>query len=97
MKLFEDYPKNIAKYIHDNKLSHWQTIKDMDYVSFWFENLVNDITPRFVPITKLITNEEIKKGEIYLRSKKLIVNKANLTRLFGCNFFSSYNKLNLSI
>lgn len=93
MNLFDNYPRNFERYVKTNKLSHWQMLKDMGYVSFWFENLVNEITPRLVPITKMITHEEIENGKHYLICNGMLVNKANLTRLFGCSFFSSYNNL----
>lgn len=93
MNLFDNYPRNFERYIKTNKLSHWQTLRDMEYVSFWFENLVNEMTPRLVPITKMITNEEIENGKKYLISKEMIVNKSTMSRLIGCNFHSSYNQL----
>lgn len=95
MNLFEDYPRNFERYIKANRLSHWRMLKDMGYVSFWFESLVNDITPRLVPITKMITNEEIVNGKKHLIRNGVIINKASLSRLFGCNFFSSYNNLSI--
>jgi len=93
MKLFEDYLQSLSRYIKANNLSHWQMIKDMGYVSFWYENLINGIIPRHISITKLITQEEIENGKKYLISKNILVNKASLSRLFGCSFFSIYNKL----
>ena len=91
--LFEKFPINIKKYIKNNNLSYWQIIKDMDYISFWFDDLINKIVPRKIPISKLLTRKEIENGKKYLKSRKLIINKANMSRLFGCNFFSIYNKL----
>lgn len=95
MNLFDNYPRNFKRYVETNKLSHWQMLKDMGYISFWFENLVNGISPRLVPITKMITNEEIENGKKYLIKNGVIINKASLSRLFGCNFFSSYNNLDI--
>jgi len=95
VKLFENYPKSLSRYIKVNNLSHWQMIKDMGYVSFWYENLINGIIPRHIPITKFITQEEIENGKKYLISKNILVNKASLSRLFGCSFFSVYNKLGI--
>ena len=95
MYLFDDCPRNLEKYIKENNLNHWQVVKDMGYISFWFGTLVNEITPRFMPITKFITNKEIEKGKIYLLKNNIEVNKASLSRLLGCNFFSIYNNLNI--
>lgn len=93
--LFKKYPKNIKKYIKRNNLSYWQITKDMNYISFWFENLINGIIPREVNTSKLLTVGEIEKGKKYLISKGFIINKANLSRLFGCSFFSKYNSLDI--
>lgn len=93
--LFTNYPKNIKKYIKENNLSYRQIVRDMDYICFWFENLINRIVPRKVYISKILTKNEIKNGKIYLKSKGLLINKATLSRLFGCNFFSRYNKLDI--
>lgn len=91
--LFKEYPPRIKQFILFNKLTYWKTLKDMPYISFWFESLINSITPRYSSITKLITNEEIENAKQYLLSKNTPVTKANLTRLLGCNFFSVYNDL----
>ncbi|MDD2356455.1 MAG: TniQ family protein [Thiovulaceae bacterium] len=91
--LFENYPYNFIEYIKANKLSHWQLTQDMDYVPFWYETLVNEISPQVVPFSKLVTDEEIEAAKKYLLANNIPINKANLTRLLGCNFFSSYNDL----
>ena len=95
MYLFENYPRNLEKYIRENNLNHWQVVKDMGYTSFWFETLINEISPKFIPITKFITDKEIENGKKYLIKNNIEVNKASLSRLLGCNFFSIYNKLNV--
>jgi len=93
--LFRNYPKNLKNYIKINNLSHWLVVRDMEYVSFWFEGIINEIVPREIYSSRLLTKREIKNGKKYLKSKGLLVNKANLSRLFGCSFFSSYNKLDI--
>lgn len=93
--LFENYPQNLRKYIKGNNLSHWCTLRDMDYISFWFENIVNKISPKTIYKAKILTKKEISNGKKYLRSKGLVINKANMSKLFGCSFFSIYNNLKL--
>jgi hypothetical protein len=93
--LFKDYPVRLKQFILLNELTYWKTLKDMPYISFWFQNLINSITPRYISITKLITDEEIKNAKQYLFSKGTPITKANLTRLLGCNFFSIYNDLEI--
>lgn len=95
--LFFNYPHNIREYIISNQLSHWQSIRDMTYISFWFETLINNITPHYIPYSKIITDKEIIACKEYLLSRGYIINKANLTKLLGCNFFSSYNNLGIRI
>lgn len=92
--LFDNYPNNFKKYIFANNLSHWDMVKEIKYLSFWYENLVNYITPRYIAFGDIITNEEIENGEKYLISHGLEVTKANLSRLFGnINYFTNF-KLN---
>lgn len=91
--IFLNYPHNIRDYIAANELTHWQTTRDMTYLPFWFETLINDISPHYVPYSKIVTDGEIKACKKYLLSKGEIINKANLTKFLGCNFFSSYSKL----
>lgn len=91
--LFENYPYRIKSFILANQLTYWKTLKDMRYVSFWFDNLINSITPRYISTTQMITSKEIENAKRYLLAKNTPITKANLTKLLGCNFFSSYNKL----
>ncbi len=59
------------------------------------KSIVNAITPRYIPFSKLVTRNEIKNCKYYLKSRGLLINKVNMTRLLGCNFFSVYNKLDI--
>jgi len=86
--LFENYPNNFQKYIHKNNLSHWDMVKEIKYLSFWYENLVNDITPRYISFSHIVTTKEIENGKKYLIAHGLEMTKANLSRLFGnINYF----------
>lgn len=94
--LFENYPNNFKKYILANNLSHWDMVKEIKYLSFWYENLVNNITPKYVAFGDMITDKEIENGKRYLISHGLEISKANLSRLFGnINFFSNMSILHI--
>lgn len=93
MKVFDNYPNRLKNYILQNNLSHWELTKDMAYIPFWYEEFINKVNPKLVSHSTFITKQEIDAAKRYLKSKNMIVNKANLTRLLGCNFFSSYNNL----
>lgn len=94
--LFEAYPKNLEQFMYANNLTHWDMVKEIRYLSFWYENLVNNITPRYIAFGDMITNKEIENGKKYLMSQGLKINKTNLSRLFGnINFFSKYINLSL--
>jgi Zn ribbon nucleic-acid-binding protein len=95
--LFENYPREITKFVNTNKLTYWKTLKDMHYVCFWFDNLVNSISNRVIHCANRITEEEILSAMNYLKKRGFIINKINLTNLMGCNFFSSYNKLDIKM
>ena len=45
MDLFEEYPIRLKSFILKNKLSHWQMLKDMAYISYWYDELINSIFP----------------------------------------------------
>jgi Zn ribbon nucleic-acid-binding protein len=92
--LFEAYPRNLEQFIHANSLTHWDMVKEIRYLSFWYDNLVNNIIPRYIAFGDIITVEEIENGKKYLASQGLEINKANLSRLFGnINYFSKYQDL----
>lgn len=93
--LFRCYPENLKNYFKANNLSHWASLKDMEDISFWLDNLINKLSPRIIYPAKLLTNEEILNAKTYLKMKKIEINKSNMTKLLGANFFSCYNKLEL--
>jgi len=94
--LFEAYPKNLEQFIHANSLTHWDMVKEIRYLSFWYDNLVNNIIPRYIAFGDMITMGEIANGKKYLASQRLEINKANLSRLFGnINYFSKYQYMPL--
>lgn len=94
--LFKNYPNNFQKYITKNNLSHWDMVKEIKYLSFWYETLVNNIRPKYIALGNMITAKEIKNAKKHLKSRGLKINKANLSRLFGnINYFHSYNGIDI--
>lgn len=93
MYIFDNYPVNLRKYILENNLAHYDMTDEMKYIPFWYENIVNEITPRYMPHSMTVTKEESNAAEKYLKSIGREVNKANLTKLLGCNFYSNDNTL----
>jgi len=82
MYLFEDYPNHFSQFITMNHLTHWGMMKDLRYKAFWYENLVNNITPRYIAFGNMVTEEEVKNAIKYLKQQKIPIIKANLQRLF---------------
>ncbi len=97
MDLFEEYPIKLKRFVLDNNISNWQMTRDMSYISYWYDELINSIIPREIYRSKFITDEEIQNAKKYLISQGIEVNKSSMSRLTGCNFHSSYNKLNIKI
>ena len=95
MDLFEDYPNKFKKFVLANKISHWQMTKDMTYIPYWYDKLINSIVPREIYISKFITDEKIQNKKSYLISRRVEVNKSSMSRITGCNFHSSYNNLKI--
>ena len=65
----------------------------MEKIPYWYQKSVNEISPKTIYDAKMITEEEILNGIIYLKKSNILINQANLTKLLGTNFFSSYNQL----
>jgi len=93
MYLFDKYPLNMKKFIYENKLTHYKMLKDMNYVSFWYDSLINTLSPRYVPYSKIITDQEIQNAKRHLIRNHKPLNKKNMSEILGCNFFSKYNNL----
>jgi hypothetical protein len=95
MDLFEEYPIKFKRFILENKICHWQMTRDMAYISYWYDELINGITPREIYNARIITDEEIRNARKYLISQGIEVNKSSMSRITGCNFHSKYNQLSL--
>ncbi len=93
MYIFEDFPNNLKAYIQSNELTYYNLTTKVHNIPFWYERAVNEISPRYLPHSMTITKEEVEHAEQYLKSIGKDVNKANLTRLLGCNFGSNDNDL----
>lgn len=93
LSIFEKFPKNFELFITQNKLSNFDMVKDMKNIPYWYEKIVNEISPKIVYLARMVSEEEILNGIKYLKKSDILVNQANLTKLLGYNFFSSYNQL----
>ena len=93
MYIFDNYPHNLKAFILENKFTHYDMTDEMRYVPFWYETIVNEITPRYIPHSMTVTKEEVESAKYYLRSIGKEVNQINLTKLLGCNFYSNDNDL----
>lgn len=91
--LFDDFPHNLENYIMVNKLTYYNMTTKVQNIPFWYEKIVNTITPRYVPHSMTVTKEEVKHAERYLKAIGKEINKTNLTKLLGCNFGSNDNNL----
>lgn len=93
MYLFEDFPHNLRRYITANKLTHRDLTTKMVDVPFWYEEVVNEIVPKYMPHSMSVTREEVENAKRYLIAIGKDVNKMNLSELLDCNFYSRDNKL----
>ncbi len=93
MYIFEDFPHNLKAYIQSNELTYYNLTTKMSDIPFWYEKAINKITPRYLPHSMTVTKEEVEHAERYLKSIRKEINKANLTKLLGCNFGSNDNDL----
>ena len=93
MYLFDNFPKNLERYIFQNKLTYHDLTTKIPYIPFWYETNVNEITPKYLSHSMTVTQEEVEHAAQYLKSIGKEINKVNLTRLLGCNFYSNDNNL----
>jgi GTPase Era involved in 16S rRNA processing len=93
MYIFEDFPHNLEAYIKTNKLTYHDLTTKVQEIPFWYETAVNEISPQYLPHSITVTKEEVEHAEQYLKSIGKEINKANLTKLLGCNFASNDNDL----
>lgn len=94
MYIFDNYPKNFKSFMKKNRLTYWDMVKEIKYLSFWYDTLVNNITPRYVAFGDIITKEEIENAKKYLKRNGIDIIKANLQRLFGArNYFFRLKKI----
>lgn len=94
MYIFDNYPKNFKSFMKKNRLTYWDMVKEIKYLSFWYDTLVNNITPRYVAFGDIITKEEIENAKKYLKRNGMDIIKANLQRLFGArNYFFRLKKI----
>jgi len=87
LKLFEDYPHNVIKFVSSNKLSHWNLTKDMNLIPYWYEKLLDKIAPKPSFTSTLLTPEEVISAIKWLKTQKIEINKANIRQLFQCDFY----------
>ena len=83
LSLFDKYPNNLKQYIDANHKTHWNMVKEIRYLSYWYDTCINNIVPRYIAFGDFVTNEEIENGIKYLKSQHKEITKANLSRLFG--------------
>ncbi|WNL26759.1 TniQ family protein [Arcobacter cryaerophilus gv. pseudocryaerophilus] len=95
LSIFEEFPKRLELFMTQNQLSNFEMVRDIKVVPYWYEESVNEIFPKIVYLSRMVSEEEILNGIKYLKKRDILVNQSNLTKLLGCNFFSSYNKLKI--
>lgn len=93
LSIFEKFPKKLELFMTQNRLSNFEMVRDIKVVPYWYEKSVNEISPKIVYLARMVTKEEILNGIKYLRKRNILVNQANLTKILGYNFFSSYSLL----
>lgn len=84
--LFQNYPHNLKNFAKDNHLTYrsfTHTLKDM---SFWYENMIQKITPLQNKIGRVIAEDEVRGAIKYLKSQGVRVNQLEVSKIVGCHF-----------
>ena len=95
MSIFQEFPEKLESFMTQNQLSNFEMVRDMKVVPYWYEESVNEISPKIVYLARMVSEEEILNGIKYLKKRNMLANQVNLTRLLGYNFLSSYNYLKI--
>jgi hypothetical protein len=85
--LFEEFPENFVLFIMANNMMHFSMERDMVMVPFWYEGILDKYVPKLSMRGKEITVEEIESIKSYLTVHNMVYNKAELTKLIGCDMF----------
>lgn len=77
MNIFEEFPKRFELFMLENKLSNFEMIRDMKNVPYWYEKSVNEVSPKIIYNSKIVTEREILNGIKYLEKRNILVNQVN--------------------
>ena len=87
MELFRDYPKNFDRFVKANTLTHWLLTKELREIAFWYEKLLDKVTPKTCFTSDLLTEQEIKNAIKWLKIQGIDINKSSLQKIFKCDFY----------
>ena len=59
MSIFQEFPEKLESFMTQNKLSNFEMLRDIKVVPYWYEKSVNEISPKIVYFSKMVSEEEI--------------------------------------
>ena len=93
--LFQDFPNNFQDFIVLNKLTYREFTHDLNYIPFWYENLISELIPKQNKIGREISQSEVLGAIKYLKHIDERVNLINVAQIVGChpNIHKGFNRI----
>ncbi|MCG3663402.1 TniQ family protein [Aliarcobacter butzleri] len=97
--LFQNFPNNFQDFIVLNKLTYREFTHGLNYMPFWYENLISELVPKQNKIGREISQSEVLGAIKYLEHIDERVNLINVAQIVGCHatIHKGFNKIYKSL
>ena len=97
--LFQNFPNNFNDFIVLNKLTYKEFTHGLNYIPFWYENLISELIPKQNKIGRKINESEVLGAIKYLKNIGERVNIINIAEIVGCHpsIHKGFNKIYKSL
>lgn len=83
--LFQNFPNNFQDFILLNKLTYREFTHGLNYIPFWYENLISELISKQNKIGREISQSEVLSAIRYLKHIDERVNLINVAQIVGCH------------
>ena len=93
--LFQNFPNNFNDFIVLNKLTYKEFTHGLNYIPFWYGNLISELIPKQNKIGRKINESEVLGAIKYLKNIGERVNIINIAEIVGCHatIHKGFNKI----
>ena len=95
MTHIQNFPNNFNDFIVLNKLTYREFTHGLNYIPFWYENIISGLIPKQNKIGRKINKSEILGAIKYLENIGERVNIINVAEIVGCHatIHKGFNKI----